>query len=344
MTNDQIVVGARRQNVQLHSAKQIMADSSKKRGYISSTSDIDTSLNNSECSTPQNKNKTEDKNLTKTQRKKKLKLEEKEKELNLNMSSSTDKQLKEITEQLRKLTENDNSFIKKIIRETILELTESIIAPAIKQIEVLEGTMHDTVLANDKLKTEIVTLKETLDKKQTKINELQNNIKNETVKRSELINKHEQYSRVNNIRIIGLAEDIESETSHQTADKVLKMINNKLNINMPYHEIDIAHRLGTFKQGSNRRVIVRFVRRQAKSNIMSVKKKLKGSGLSMFDDLTPLNSKVLASTRKKRTDEVDQSWYAKGNIFVKWKHDSSVEAIKFADYDSWVDIPWPDEE
>ena len=323
-------------------AESSKTDNSKKRGHISSTSDIDTSLNNSDCTTPNNK--TKEQKLSKTQIKKKAKTEKKEKELSLNMSSSTDKQLKAINEKLEKLTENDNSFIKKIIKETILELTESILAPVIKQIEILEGTMHDQALANDKLQKEVVTLKETIDEKDTKIDELQNNIKQETIKRSELINKHEQYSRVNNIRIIGLAGDLESETSHQTAEKVLKMINNKFSINMPYHEIDIAHRLGKFKPGSNRRVIVRFVRRQAKSNIMSMKKKLKDSGMSIFDDLTPLNSKVLASTRKKRTDEIEQSWFTKGNIFVKWKHDSSVETIKFADYESWVDIPWPDEE
>ena len=77
---------------------------------------------------------------------------------------------------------------------------------------------------------------------------------------------------------------------------------------------------------------------------MPMKKNLKGSGISMFDDLTPLISKVLASTRKKRTDEVEQSWFTKGNIFVKWKHDSSVEELKFADYESWVALPWPEKE
>ena len=65
--------------------------------------------------------------------------------------------------------------------------------------------------------------------------------------------------------------------------------------------------------------------------------------MSVFDDLTPTNSKVLASARKKRPTEVDQAWYTNGNIFVKWKSDSSVEKLSFNDYDTWLSLKWPEE-
>ena len=69
---------------------------SKKRLYLSSSSDIDTSLDLSKCSTPQAKS---EESLTKAQRKKKAKIEKREKELSLNMSASNlDLQLTEINE------------------------------------------------------------------------------------------------------------------------------------------------------------------------------------------------------------------------------------------------------
>ena len=249
-----------------------------------------------------------------------------------------DSELKAINEKLSHvLTKNDSTFIKEMIKETILELKESILAPVIKQVEVLESTLFNTNDENDKLKKEIQTLKKEIEDKDKTLN-------TEKQKTASVINNHEQYSRVNNVRINGLPGDMKDETSNQTAGKVLDMISKKLDINMPYHEIDIAHRLGQFVQGQNRRVIVRFVRRQTKQNIMSIKKKLKGSGFSIFEDLTPLNAKVLASARKKQPDEVEHAWAANGKLFLQWKADSRVQQIKSEDYESWLDLPWPEDE
>ena len=314
-----------------------MAESKKsqKRGHISSTSDIDTSLDST--SSPHEK-------LTKSQRKKKVKTDNKITELNLDMSSSAsmEKQLKDINDKLSQvITKNDTSFLKEIIKDTILDLKNSILAPVIKQIETLEASLFEKSLENDNLKKDIVSLKSSVEEKEIKINTLQKSLSLETSKRVKAINKHEQYSRVNNIRIHGLSGDQNDETANQTAEKVLNMINKKLNVNMPYNEIDIAHRLGSFKPGSNRGVIVRFVRRQAKANIMSLKKKLKNSGMSMFDDMSGLNSIILACLKKKQPDEVDQAWFANGKHFVKWKADSRVEKIKYEDYDTWLSLPWP---
>ena len=314
---------------------------SEKRKYVSSVSDIDSSIDSSNCSTPNVK--TEEKKLSKSQRRKKVKTDKIEAELSLNMSpKSIDTQLEEINEKLSHvLTKQDNTYIKTMIKETFLELKESFLAPVIKQVEVLESSIHEKAIENDNLKKEVTILKTKIDEKDTKLTELKQQINTETQKRAKVINDHEQYSRVNNVRIHGLPGDIPNETSGQTADKVLYMVNKKLNQNMPYHEIDIAHRLGEFKHGSSRSVIVRFVRRQTKSNIMSIKKKLKGSGISIFDDLTPINNEVLASTRKKLPEKIDQSWFAYGKLFVKWKEDSRIEEIKYKNFEYWQKLPWP---
>ena len=63
--------------------------------------------------------------------------------------------------------------------------------------------------------------------------------------------------------------------------------------------------------------------------------------MSIFEDLTPINNEVLASTRKKRPDDVDQSWVSNGKIFVKWKLDGKIEHLEYKHYQGWLDLDWP---
>ena len=65
--------------------------------------------------------------------------------------------------------------------------------------------------------------------------------------------------------------------------------------------------------------------------------------MSVFEELTPTNSAVLASARKKRLNDVDQAWYTNGAIFMKWKADASTEKILFKYYNKWLSLKWPEE-
>ena len=168
-------------------------NSKRKREDVSSTSSLDTSHDISTNKENENKNKS----LTKSQRKKKTKLEKKELELNLNMQSQAkDKQKSEKTKDSAKqtepikkskassvtadmelhiaqinkklskvLTKEDQPFLKNIIKETILELKENILASVTNRIEKLEGEFHVIALENENLKTEVVSLKAALNKK-----------------------------------------------------------------------------------------------------------------------------------------------------------------------------------
>ena len=226
-----------------------------KRGYISSTSELESSIDNSNTSTPQtNPEGKKEKKLTKSQKAKKAKTEQKETELKLDMSSiSMDSELKQINEKLSNmLTKSDKTFIKNMIKDTILEIKDSLLAPVIKRVEILESELHDKEIENEKLKKDLNALTDTLDKKQEQITEIKKSIKTESTTRAEQINNHEQYSRVNNIRITALPGDNRNESSYETTQKVLQMFNDNLKVNMPFQEVDIAHRLGQYKEGQNR--------------------------------------------------------------------------------------------
>ena len=87
-----------------------------------------------------------------------------------------------------------------------------------------------------------------------------------------------QYSRANNLKVYGLPEDVENkESASQTLEKVVALVNDKLGVPLKAVDIDIAHRLPSRsgKKTKTRSIIVRLIRRETKSEITKVRKKLK---------------------------------------------------------------------
>ena len=94
----------------------------------------------------------------------------------------------------------------------------------------------------------------------------------------------EQYSRRNNIRIVGVPEANEEDTDELTTALV------KRNLGIEVNKTDIcrSHRLGRKKPGQHRQIIVKFTRHNVKSTIMRKKKILReeGSNIEIQEDLT----------------------------------------------------------
>ena len=160
---------------------------------------------------------------------------------------------------------------------------------------------------------------------------------------NERLNEHEQYSRKNNVRTTNIPGDSNIETSAVTTNKVVELLNNKLKVTLQPNLIDIAHRLGPYEQGQNRKVIVRFVHREIKQQVLAKRKMLINSGIAIFEDMSRLNGEILASARKKLPEKVDQAWFTNGQIFVKWKS-NEIERIKFKDFNYWLKLDWPKNE
>ena len=89
-------------------------------------------------------------------------------------------------------------------------------------------------------------------------------------KEKEIANEQAQYSRRNSIRVTGIKDDSAKQSSLQTKCQFIKMYSDKLGISIHADEIDIAHRIGPFKENNTRQIIVKFVRRQTKINIIKI--------------------------------------------------------------------------
>ena len=79
-----------------------------------------------------------------------------------------------------------------------------------------------------------------------------------------------------------------------------------------------------------------------KNTIMKNVKYLKNTRISINEDLTKLNRKVLSSMRLKDKANVTKTWSYDGKLFMKDKNDQTSQ-VKYPDYSKWLEMKWPEE-
>ena len=139
------------------------------------------------------------------------------------------------------------------------------------------------------------------------------------------LNSQEQYSRRNNVRIFGIADTVRNESAAASEDLALTVFNKKLGLDIRPEDVQIAHRTGRYTALSTRSIIVQFVSRKAKKDVIGNRKKLRGSGVSIAEDLTPSNVRRLSAI--KSLDCVVQSWSFEGKLFAKNKNGHVKEVL-----------------
>ena len=96
---------------------------------------------------------------------------------------------------------------------------------------------------------------------------------------------------------------------------MLAIINEKLKLgHITKQHISVAHRVGQFSKGYQRQVIVRFVSRRHRMEVIQARRNLKGSGIATVEDLTPLNKERLDRVSKHKA--VKSTWTKDGRIFA----------------------------
>ncbi|RUS77598.1 hypothetical protein EGW08_014637 [Elysia chlorotica] len=134
----------------------------------------------------------------------------------------------------------------------------------------------------------------------------------------EKCNVSEQYSRKNNLRVFGI-RDNKNETIEETEKKIVAVISSKLGVADIKQKIDVAHRVGRYVPNADRAIIVRFARHASAQQILIKRRALKGSGVTIAEDLTAMNAQRLK--KLKELDNAVQAWSKGGELFVKGKND-----------------------
>lgn len=173
---------------------------------------------------------------------------------------------------------------------------ESLIANAVKD------AVQNVCTAIEDLKQEVANLKSALSDRDEEINMLKEKLESR-------LDEQEQYGRRNNIRIFGIPEQ-ENENTDQIVLDVAKRIQAKVDISL----IDRSHRVG--RRGEKPRpVIVKFTSYAARRAVFSVKKNLKGSGITIREDLTVSRLSLLKRSMEEYGNR--NVWSIDGVIMIK---------------------------
>ena len=133
----------------------------------------------------------------------------------------------------------------------------------------------------------------------------------------------EQYQRKDNIRIIGLAQNVGEETPA----KVVNFIKQTLQIDITIKDINNAHRLPSHDKNTNHKdIIVKFTSHLIKEEVMKNRSKLRGlpDKIICNDDLTKNRSLLYKHAQDAvRNKKALSAWTRDGTIFMKKEENSA---------------------
>ena len=138
----------------------------------------------------------------------------------------------------------------------------------------------------------------------------------------------EQYRRRNCLIFNGIQEQ---EESHENTDLIVVDICRKnLGVNLSRADLDRTHRLGRKRSSTDkpRPIIVKFVNYHDRDDVFKSKRKLKGSSISIMENLTSRRVSLLKEVKEKvgfRT-----SWSLDGKIVALFKGKKHIQSV------SWI--------
>lgn len=185
--------------------------------------------------------------------------------------------------------------MKRVVKEALQDPgTLQVFVSMLRDQVVAE--LQKTIQDNTKV---IEDLKKTLDEKDRKIEVLENKI-----------DDLEQYQRRQCLRIFGVKEEAGEDTD-QKAIEVAK----KIGVDLSVTDIDRSHRVGVSNAERPRAIIVKFVSYRKRSEVFLSKKKLKGSGVTVREDLTKCRYRLLQESIQKYG--IQNVWTMDGAVIAK---------------------------
>jgi outer membrane murein-binding lipoprotein Lpp len=231
--------------------------------------------------------------------------------------SGVEKRQKAIDKKIELLVTKD--FIEKLLEEKITnikqEISSEVYNKVSEDIDTVKADLHQLRVELKTCREECSEIKDRLDKQATDVVNLNLENKKLQVKNEQL----EQYSRRNSVRIFGIAEKTDNlDEGEDTIDKVIQLIDGHLGLaNIRREHIDVAHRVGPIVENNPRPIIVKFISRQHRTEVLGNRKKLKGKKMIIVEDLTQ-NNQLLWKDTSKHTD-VESAWTLDGTVHALLK-------------------------
>ena len=163
----------------------------------------------------------------------------------------------------------------------------------------------------DSLVFENVQLREEVDKLNNSFSECEKCTK-EAVERSD---RNEQFSRKNNVKIMGIEEQ-EGETEESLKEQVTSIFAAVAKVKVEDSMIMALHRIPG-KSGMPKPVLIKLMNNSQKTKIMKKRQEMKRAGYWLVDDVTKHNTALIS--RLSLHKNIDSAWYFNGSVFGKTK-------------------------
>ena len=165
-------------------------------------------------------------------------------------------------------------------------------------------------------------------------------VKRETQKQAFEMDKLEQYSRRENVKISGIPVREDENTNQLVVE-----LASKVGVDLKEDDISVSHRLPQRNPNRPKPILVKFVRRDKKTALMKAKKTLRTRSdlkhIYIDEDLTRMRSTILRELRKE--DRTKNCWSIDGKILCKVTENGQT-VTKFIDSpDHLTHVGWSEE-
>jgi len=143
----------------------------------------------------------------------------------------------------------------------------------------------------------------------------------------------EQWSRRSNARIVNLPDSDRYEPHFQTLQKVIFFTRDLGLTNFTPDLVDICHRVGRFDpQGKPRQIIVKFLRRTTKLDVMEGRRRTPRGAPFLVEDLTKRRYQLLAKARN--LSGTKGAWSKEGKIYIRLANGRALQITEDTDWTS----------
>lgn len=224
--------------------------------------------------------------------------------------------------QVVKVTDLDERLKVLVTKNELSEYVEQATMTLREENEELKGRLLSVEIENDGLQSRLSRLEQDSELQKGNLNSA--HYKGDYCR--EGLNDLEQHGRANSIRIYGVGGRLK-ESALESVRIAVSVINSRLGLHISEADVDIAHRIPHFNKNNKnpQAIIVKFVRRMVKLEVMANRSKLKHSKIVIKEDLTMQNTQMMDAVYRR--DDVKSTWSSGGKIFAKLK-DESVQCIQ----------------
>ena len=235
----------------------------------------------------------------------------------------------------------DNIFKSSDFTSAVSSVVENVFSPISDKMEFEFAKIHKRLDETENKQLTIEIENSDLRKDNDKLNEEINGLKeqNKTLKRDvdtllEKANEQEQYSRLEAIRIHSIPE----VANENWKEKVCNVLQQKLGIDIKPDDITKIHQLDQLynRPGKPRPIILRFIAHYHKRGFIENRRKLKGTGILITEELRQINYGTL--NRAYKNERIESLWSTEGKLYAKLKHGQRIRIFPFKNIDNIIII------